>query len=258
MPARLVTAVALYGPKTGALAKLVDSVQGICGERLGGGFRPYPPEQIHATVIRLDGVADSRTGHVVNRRHLELTGQRRPMDLARALEILTAGLTPPLSVRIGGYAAGVPAGFSSRGQHPHERSFSAQAGALVLVGWPAGRAGAGHTGAGRPDLPLDELRRKMSEANVAHLYHRAPGPHHSPGDVDNDFHLVVGHYDGARQAAAEQAAGDVRRYLAGHPIHVEVGPGQVRVIASDSPTLAPARFAAPLSADPERIASLYR
>jgi hypothetical protein len=253
MPGRLVTAVALYGPKTVAVRELLESVQGICLERLGGGFRPYAAEQIHATLIRLDGVADTRTGLIVNQRYLELTGQRRAMDLGRALEILTHALSPPLRIGIGGYPLGAAAVFSSRGEHPHERSFSAQAGALVLLGWPAGRAGAG-----RPNLPLDTLRRKMSEANVAHFYHRRPGPHPSPGDVDNDFHLVVGHYDVGQQAAAEQAVSEVRGYLAGHPVEVEVGPGQVSVVASYSPTLMPARFAATLPVAAARIVSLYR
>ena len=103
MPAELITAVALYGTKTGHFKILLETVQAILSERLRDRFRPYALDQIHGTVIRLDGVADAQAGFVVNLRYLEVTGVPRAMDHARALEILAAHLTPPLSIRIGGY-----------------------------------------------------------------------------------------------------------------------------------------------------------
>src|SRR5512133_2676705 len=136
VPAELITAVALYGTKTGHFKILLETVQAILSERLRDRFRPYALDQIHGTVIRLDGVADAQAGFVVNLRYLEVTGVPRAMDHARALEILAAHLTPPLSIRIGGYGPGTAATFSSRGQHPHERMFSVQGDAFVLVGWP--------------------------------------------------------------------------------------------------------------------------
>jgi hypothetical protein len=244
--AQLITAVALYGGKTGALQVLLADVQGLCGERLGGAFRPYTLEQIHGTVIRLDGALDPRTGRIINQRCQEVTGQPRPMDLSRALALLTAHLTPPLRIRIGGFGPGSAARFRSRGQHPHERMFSAQGGALVLVGWPVATIASGLA-----DKPLDDLRRAMASAGVMHWYHS------TPGDIDNDFHLVVGHHD-AGDGAAAQTVRAVRDHLARHPAEVEVGAAQVAVIASGSPTLAPARFIGRLPADPAQIAGLYR
>jgi len=245
--AQLVTAVALYGTKTGALRSLLERVQAICGERLPGGFRPYRLEQIHGTVIRLDGVTDTQTGLLVNQRYLELTGNPRAMDHARAAEILAACLTPPLRIRIGGYRPDTPATFSSRGQHPHERTFSAQQGAFVLVGWPVSTVANG-----LPDRRLDELRRNMNDANVWHWYHE------SSADVDNDFHLVVGHHNGASQHETAEAVREVRAYLAQHPVQIEVGVDQVAIIAADSPTLAPAQFIGRLPVDPADITNLYR
>ncbi len=247
MGADIITAVALYGPKAGALRALLTDVQAICRDTLGGAFRPYTLEQIHGTVIRLDGAADPHTGQLVNQRYLEITGQPQPMNLALALELLTGQLTPPLRIRLGGFAPGMPAAFRSRGQHPHERMFSAQGEALVLVGWPADTIRRGP-----PHQPLDDLRRRMNDANVMHWYHS------SAADVDNDFHLVIGHQQGAPPDAVAVAVRAARAYLAQHQAEVAVGPEQVSVIASQSPTLVPARFAGRLPVDPAAVASLYR
>lgn len=245
--AQLVTAVALYGTKTGALRSLLETVQAITGKRLRGGFRPYTLDQIHGTVIRLDGVTDRQTGLIVNQRYLELTGTPRAMDHARASEILAAYLTPPLSIRIGGYQPDTPATFSSRGQHPYERTFSLQGDAFVLMGWPVGTVMNGMS-----QRPLDELRRKMNDANILHWYHE------SATDIDNDFHLVVGHHNGASQYEITEAVRYVRGYLARHPVQIQVGVDQIAIIAANSPTLAPAQFIGRLPVDPADTVHLYR
>jgi hypothetical protein len=246
VPAQLITAVALYGTKTGELKGLLETVQALLSESLREGFCPYTLDQIHGTVVRLDGAADAKTGLIVNRRYLEVTGIPRAMDHARALEILAAHLTPPLSIRIGGYGPGTPAAFSSRGQHPHERMFSVQDNAFVLVGWPVSTVTDGISPG-----PLDELRRAMNDANIMHWYHE------SAADVDNDFHLVVGHHDGVPQHGTKKAVRAVRSYLAQHQVQVEVGANQMTIIAADSPALTPAQFIGRLPADPADIVKLY-
>jgi hypothetical protein len=247
VPAELITAVALYGAKTGDLKNLLETVQALLSERLRGRFRPYTLDQIHGTVIRLDGVADAQAGHIVNQRYLEVTGIPRAMDHARALEILAAHLTPPLSIRIGGYGPGTVATFTSRGQHPHERMFSVQGDAFIVVGWPVSTVANGVTPG-----PLDDLRRAMNDANIVHWYHR------SLTDIDNDFHLVIGHHNGASRHETKEAVSAVRAYLAQHPVQVEVGADQIAIIAADSPTLAPAHFIGRLPIDSADIANLYR
>lgn len=239
--------VALYGTKTGDLKGLLETVQAILGERLRGRFQPYSLDQIHGTVIRLDGATDTRSGLIINPRYLEFTGTPRAIDHARALEIVTAHLTPPLSIRIGGYGPATPATFSSRGQHPYERMFAGPGNAFVLMGWPVATVAQGISA-----RPLDQLRRTMNEANIFHWYHD------SPTDIDNDFHLVVGHHDGISPDEAAAAVDAVRTYLAQHPVQIDVGVDQVSIIAADSPTLAPAQFISPLPADPGDIAKLYR
>ncbi len=247
MPDLIVTAVAFYGTKTGALQQLAESVQAILRGQLGGGFRPYGLDQVHATVIRLDGFADQQTGSVVSLRYRDGARPRPPMDHARAQEILAARLTPPLRIRVGGFRPGLAAAFLSRGQHPYERSFALSRDAFVLMGWPESTIRHGSAA-----QPLDDLRRDLSQANIPHWYHDGPA------DVDNDLHLVVGHLTTAPPDGAAAAVQAVRNYLAEHPVHLEVGVGQLAIVASESSTLAPAEFVGRLPVDPARLARLYR
>ena len=182
MESRFISAVAFYGPKTGRLRELLTGVQALIAEHVGGDFRPYALDQVHATLIALNGVRAG--GTIVNEYLLEHAGERREMDLPRVMDILARRFATPLRVRIGGFRPGQEIPFTSRGQHLAERSFSVQGEAFVLVGWPADSL----AGLGRP---VDELRREMNAAGVLHRYHARPA------DVDNDLHLVVGHHAGA-------------------------------------------------------------
>ena len=238
MGSRFISAVAFYGPKAGRLRELVAGVQDLIAGHVGGDFRPYTPEQVHATLIALNGVRDG--GTVVNEYMLELAGQRREMDLPRVMDILARRFATPLRVRIGGFRPGQAIPFTSRGQHLAERSFSVQGEAFVLVGWPADSL----TGAGRP---VDELRREMNAAGLLHRYHA------HPGDVDNDLHMVVGHHAGAPAAALDRAAGAVRDMLAGRPADLAIGLPDVRIVAADSHTMAPPLYVSGIPADEASI-----
>jgi hypothetical protein len=231
---RFVSAVAFYGPKAGRLRELVAGVQDLIASHVGRDFRPYTHEQVHATLIALNGVRDG--GTVVNEYMLELAGQRREMDLPRVMDILARRFATPLPVRIGGFRPDQAPPFTSRGQHPAQRSFSVQDRAFVLVGWPA----ASIAGDGRP---LDELRREMNAAGLLHRYHARPG------DVDNDLHMVVGHHAGAPAAALGRATAAVRDMLAAGPADLAIGLADVTVVAADSHTLAPPLFVSGIPAD---------
>ena len=234
MGSRFVSAVAFYGPKAGRLRELVAGVQDLIASHVGRDFRPYTHEQVHATLIALNGVRDG--GTVVNEYMLELAGRRREMDLPRVMDILARRFATPLPVRIGGFRPDQAPPFTSRGQHPAQRSFSVQDRAFVLVGWPA----ASIAGDGRP---LDELRREMNAAGLLHRYHA------SPGDVDNDLHMVVGHHAGAPATALGRAAAAVRDMLAAEPADLAIGLADVTVVAADSHTLAPPLFVSGIPAD---------
>jgi hypothetical protein len=241
-----ITTVAFYGPKPAPLQRLLTAVRALVTDRLGGAFRPYDLDQIHATIVGLDAVEDPHTGRLVNQHLLRHAGLARPIDHAALLRILATGVTPPMTVRIGGFRRAARPTFTSRGAHPYDRSFTAQGDALVLMGWPTETV---RNGAAR--LPLDHLRRSVRPANVLHRYHP------TPDSIDNDFYLVVGHQRGADPAAVTEAAESVRAHLAGHPVELPVGVADLAVVAADSTTLAPARFAARLPLDPAALAALY-
>jgi hypothetical protein len=227
MGGRFISAVAFYGPKTGRLREVLAGVQALIAEHVGDDFRPYAPEQVHATLIALNGVRDD--GRVVNEYLLEHAGVRREMDLPRVMDILARRFSVPLPVRVGGFRPDQAVPFTSRGQHLAERTFSVQGDAFVLVGWPAESL----AGAGRP---LDDLRREMNAAGVLHRYHARAG------DVDNDLHLVVGHHAGALVDALVRATNAVRDLLAAEPADLAIGLPDVKIVAADSHTLAPALF----------------
>jgi hypothetical protein len=246
MSARFIAAVAFYGTKGGAFKQRLKAIQEMCRDGIGKCFEPYTLEQIHSTVVRLDGSIHFQSRLLVNQHYLQLAGVPREMDLARALGILTSEFKVPLKIVIGGFTPDNPGTFMSRGQRSYERMFSAQDGALVLVGWPAVTVENGIS-----VKPLDEIRRKMNEANILHWYHQ------SRGDIDNDFHLVIGHYSDVSHPQVNEATHAVSAYLAKNPIRLEVGVDQLSVVASDSPTLSPAQFIGRLPLDPAKIRDLY-
>ena len=241
MGTRFVSAVAFYGPKTGALGELLAGVQALIAGHVGDAFRPYSPEQVHATLIALNGVREG--GAVVNEYLLAHAGVRREMDLPRVMDILARWFATPLDVRVGGFRPGQPAPFTSRGRHLSERAFSVQDRAFVLMGWPAGSL----AGAGRP---LDELRREMNAAGVLHRYHARPS------DVDDDLYLVVGHHAGAPAAALARATAAVRDRLADGPADLAIALTDVKIVAADSPTLAPPLYVSGIPADEADVLAL--
>ena len=224
MGSRFISVVAFCGPKTGRLREFLTGVQALIAEQVGEDFRPYTLDQVHATLIALNGVRVG--GTIVNEYLLEHAGERREMDLPRVMDILARRFAVPLRVRIGGFRAGQAVPFTSRGQHLAERTFSVQGEAFVLVGWPTESI----FGTGRP---LDELRREMNAAGALHRYHARPA------DVDNDLHLVVGHQSGAPAGALARATAAVRDQLAAEPADLAIGLSDVKIVAADSHTLAP-------------------
>jgi hypothetical protein len=243
MGSRFISAVAFYGPKTGRLREFLTGVQALIAEHVGGDFRPYTLEQVHATLIALNGVREG--GTIVNEYMLEHTGERREMDLPRVMDILARRFATPLRVRIGGFRPEQAVPFTSRGQHLAERTFSVQGEAFVLVGWPADSlAGAG--------MPVDTLRREMNAAGVLHRYHARPA------DVDNDLHLVVGHHAGAPAGALARATAAVRDKLAADPADLAIGLSDVTIVAADSHTLAPPLYVSGVPAAAADVLALVR
>lgn len=231
-----ISAVALYGPKAEPFRGLIADVQGLISSYVGDElFRPYTQEQVHATLISFDGVREA-DGTVLNENFLTGRGERRLMDINQAMDMLAAFFSTPLRIRIGGYRREDPVPFLSRGQHLHDRAFSVQGDALVLVGWPTS-----------PGLPLDKLRRDLNTAGLLHRYHR------KPEDVDGDMHIVLGHHVGAPPEALDRAVSATRGMLAADPVTFDIAASDVRVIAADTTTLASVLLAAPIPVQADTI-----
>ena len=245
MGSRFISAVAFYGPKTGPLREALAGVQDLITEHVGEDFRPYSPEQVHATLIALDAVRDPGTGAIVNAYLLAHAGVRREMDLPRVMDILARRFAAPMRVRIGGFRPDQETPFTSRGQNLAERTFCVQGKAFVLMGWPA----ASLAGAGRP---LDDLRREMNAANVLHKYHARAT------DVDNDLYLVVGHHAGAPPGALARATAAVRDMLAADPVDLTIGLADIKIVAADSHTLVPPLYVGDVPADEATLLALMR
>jgi len=227
------TLVSHYGPKPPELERLIRGCNEILARGLGDGFEPYRVEQVHATIIGLEGRRDGDC--IVNAR----SGCSVDPD---ALLAFVRGELPPLRVRIGGYRPGVDYGFTSRGQHPAERSFSVQGRMAVVIGWPEDRA-----------RPLDRLRRKFDERlGVRHKYHT------SADAVDDDFFFVLGTV--ATRPAADLSE-EIRAYLARSFVVVSVDRSTLRVVAYHDTRL-PARSTRAFALDaaeltPERLLGFY-
>jgi hypothetical protein len=243
MGSRFISAVAFYGPKAGRLRELLTGVQALIAKHVGGDFRPYTLEQVHATLIALNGVREG--GAIVNEYLLEHAGVRREMDLPRVMGILARRFATPLRVRIGGFRPDQAIPFTSRGRHLAERTFSVQGEAFVLMGWPTDSL----SGAAQP---LDELRREMNAAGVLHRYHARAD------DVDNDMHLVVGHHAGAPAGALARATAAVRDKLAADPADLAITLSDVKIVAADSRTLAPPLYVSGVPADEATLLELLR
>lgn len=216
------TIVAHYGPKSASLRKFIRDLQATLEQVLPVPFEPYREEQVHGTIIGLEGV---RWGSCVfNQNYLEQKCLRA-IHFPQLFEILKASRCFPFTVQIGGYDCGIEYLFKSRGQHPHFRSFSIQGAIAVVVGWPA-------SGSYHP-LLLDQLRRSLNPANVLHKYHALPA------DIDNDFFLVLGRInrDRVSDQVLREAQEQMRSYLGQRPFFVPIDRNSLKLVAYDDTRL---------------------
>ncbi len=216
-----VSLVSPYGPKDRQTARYLDACLEELSSLLGDAFCPYALEQVHGTIIGLEG---RRHGQVV----LNANSQR-PMNAAALLAFLRQSHNPELRVQIGGFCADADYGFASRGQHPYLRAFSVQKRAAVTIGWPV-RDG------GYP-LALDALRRRLNTFNIAHNLHTGES------DIDNDFYMVLGHVAGEepRGEAARRVESRMREFLsASEPLTLDVSRQNLSIVVYTDPMLPPA------------------
>ena len=209
------TLVAFYGTKPESFSRLIRLCQERISQSLRHGFIPYQVEQVHATLVGLEGCRIGDT--IVNKNFLDHRGERRLMNFSALLELLRSKQFPHIQLRIGGYKAGENLGFDSRGKHPYERSFAIRGETAVAMGWPVNRS-----------RPLDCLRRSFTEVNVLHKEHR------TETDVDDDFYFVLGRVDKrvATDEGIKEVHDELRQMLANiKPVELLLTPESLSIVA---------------------------
>lgn len=195
------TLAAYYGTKDANFSSLITDIQFKLGLSFGMDFSRYALEQVHCTIIGLEG---RRSGNrILNSNYVELRRELCPMDLSEALSVVGEGSgLLPLNVRVGGFEEAAVYPFDSRGLSPFIRSFSMQGDFAVLMGWPIKDK--------RFPLSLNKLRRAFNSSNVLHKYHGRDD------DIDNDFYFVLGRIDRNRmnEIVVQETQDEIRRFLA--------------------------------------------
>ena len=202
IPGRMaVTLVCYYGEKFPELIDLVRELQDILAKYLRSSFRSYQLEQVHGTIVGLEG---RRVGVKIRNLNSAEIGTTSEMDPLALLSFLRSPEFPSIQVRIGGYRHHQDYPFESRGMHPYLRSFSIQGEIAVAMGWPVLKSHFPNS--------LDELRWQFdSRLGIRHKWHK------KPGDKDNDFFFVLGRIDHrvVNAVRIQQAVEQIRLFLAG-------------------------------------------
>ncbi|NJK27543.1 MAG: hypothetical protein HC925_01815 [Coleofasciculaceae cyanobacterium SM2_3_26] len=222
--------VAYYGEKNQAFAHLIQTVQAELQRRLGKAFAPYSIEQIHATIVGLEGVREGEA--LWNRNFLQFRGERRAMDLSKLLHWLDATELLPFDVQLGGFVPDRPYPFTSRDRHPFLRSFdmsnAGEHGAIAVgAGWSRRGEAYTHT--------LDALRKAAQTCNLLHKYHR------TPTDIDNDFYFALGWIDRTQTGDRnlQTACDAVRQVFANHSILLPVNRNMLSLALYEDPRFPP-------------------
>ena len=218
------TLVAFYGDKPDLLASLISELQETTSDELGSAFSGYSLEQVHATIVGLEGTADDPR---VNQNGACRGGRREAMNLPGFLRSLREGDDLPFSVQLGGFVdRHYP--FESRCQGPDQRSFSIQGEYAVLMGWPVSagtsldavvspraRDARADRNEAEPSYPatLGRIRRSAESFHIHHQYHLAAV------DFDNDLYLRLGTVDRDRipDALSSSLEERARERLGGRP-----------------------------------------
>jgi hypothetical protein len=210
------TLVAFYGSKPNPLIQILKILQTALHAELGPAFTAYAVEQVHATIIGLEGW---RVGVDVFSANMSgASAKSFPMDLRGLLQFMQE--MPPVHIRMGGFAASGSYPFTSHGLHPYIRSFTLHNLQAVVIGWPVAREAF--------PMALDSLRRQCRRYNVLHKYHQ------TEKDVDNDFFLVLGRLNRntVSDEKVEQVQATLRQILAHRaPLDLRVQQEDLSVVA---------------------------
>jgi hypothetical protein len=240
------TLVAYYGDKPSSLRTLIEFIQARAEGLFGSAFSPYRVEQVHATIIGLEGLRNG-AGYPVNANYRSLRGQTRVMDIEVFLEHLKETPLLPFTVRIGGFEKNGNYPFTSGGEHAFARTFSLQGANMVIMGWP--------TSGGAYPTTLARLRRESEAFGVLHKYHP------SDDSLDNDLFMVLGRVDQTqvKDTTVRATIEALREQMKDQSVELTVDATSLQIVSYVDPALpletsTVTRLA---DADADAIAALY-
>ena len=219
MPTELktqLTIVSHYGHKPEALIDLIVMLQNKLSLSLGSAFRPYEMEQVHGTIIGLEGTFTNRG--ILSKWFKDTLEIEKYIEPSVLLDFLRSGRLGEVELKIGGWQSHEEYGFRSRDQHPFLRSFSIQGEITVAMGWPF------HNGKYSDGLYM--MRKSFEEVNILHKWHKG-------NYRDNDFFFVLGRIDKRRvnPFQLQQIATEIRVILAGIDERVQINKDTVSIVA---------------------------
>ena len=168
---------AFYGEKDiNDLWDKIDDIQKLIEDDISNKYESYTKEQIHGTIIGLEGVR--LNDKLLSKNYKELVNKEYDLELDSILEYIINTEMFPITIKIGGYQNNKKYSFTSRGEIPYNRSFSVQRDTLVAMGWP-------YKDNNYTPI-LDTLRRELGKLGGLHKYHD------QVNSFDNDFFFVLG------------------------------------------------------------------
>lgn len=212
-----VTFVSYYGVKPTDFSDFIRLYQTKVASYFGNRFHPYSVEQVHGTIVGLEG--EYVDNEVINKNFKDIRGEKRPIKFKDLFAFFRSTNMLSIQVQIGGFNQYKSYGFSSNKKHPYHRSFSILGDIVLVMGWPVSIS----------EYPnsLDNLRRRFQDFNVLHRYHK------SPNDIDNDYYFVIGRIDRASEehTFVQEVEESIRDSLSKiQPLVISIEKGQCSIV----------------------------
>ena len=219
MPNKLMTQLTLvthYGKKSSSLTSLITMLQNKLSSSLGAAFIPYEMEQVHGTIIGLEGILTD--SGIINEWFKKNLKREENIDIDGLLKYIQSDRIDEITVQIGGWQPHKDYEFESKDQHPYLRSFSFRGEIAVAMGWPIVND--------KYCESLYELRKSFEEVKFFHK-------HNKDEYRDNDFFFVLGRVSKERVTPMllQQAASEIRLILSGIEETVRINKDTLSIVA---------------------------
>ena len=214
------TLVAFYGyNKPDEFLHLIYECQKKVGTLLGGSFNTYPLEQVHATIIGLEGSSCADKVFNLNFRDI---GQDREILFDQVIDVWRRVV--PFTVSLGGWQDKPYEFENGMKESPYEGSFFIRGKLAGSMGWPIEKTGSRVT---YPDTLFQLRKRFETKANVLHRWHR------NPEFRDNDFFFRLGVTPlPDDHPAVENARKLMRKFVSCRsPVELMIGPDDLTIVA---------------------------